>query len=77
MVNAYLKYLKAFQEEGKDVDYHINLLKDLINAKKYNNQLVASIVGEEALRGYFKHFLTVEANDWLERSKIKNKKNYD
>lgn len=49
----------------------------MINSKKYNNQLIASIVEEDSLRCYFKHFLATEAADWLERSKIKNKNSYE
>lgn len=77
VINAYLKYLRAIKEEGKETEQQINLLKDLINAKKYNNQLVTSIITEESLRNYFKRFLVEEANAWLERSKIKNKGSYD
>lgn len=65
VINAYQKYLKAYKDEGKEVDYQLNTLKNLINAKKYNNQLVTAIISDEALRCYFKHFLTVEAGDWL------------
>lgn len=77
VINAYLKYLRNINEDSRETEHHINLLKDLINAKKYNNQLVTSIVTQEVLRTYFKRFLVEEANVWLERSKIKNKKSYD
>ena len=52
------------------------LLNDTIQKIKFNNHLIKAIVENDRLRDCFKLFLTMEATNWLERSKIKDKQTY-
>ena len=73
VVNSFLKFLRALKEKGRDLETEIEQLNKLISSKKYNNQLITSIIKEENLRACFKFFLSTEAQNWLGKSKINNK----
>ena len=51
----------------------IALLELLVRQTKYNNHLVTLIIDDQALRYYFRDFLTESAPEWIQHSKLKNK----
>lgn len=73
VVTAFANYLRELQLEGEQLQESANELRGLVEKTRYNNQLIADIVGSPHLRSYFRDFLTLPAHVWVQQSKLKNK----
>ena len=49
------------------------LLELLVKQTKYNNHLITLVIDDQALRYYFRNFLSESAPEWIQHSKLKNK----